>query len=292
MLFQPRFEIILRPIFFHRDYFNRNGIDLMQVSVEEKQGMSRFEQVVEEIFEEEKVKEVKREQKRQKKRARRKEKCKYGDLASSETAEECKENKQDGLTCGLKNGVEEEGEGCKVEEACEGGENELSCVHEQCDCSDSGISNGENFEHTNDSSEKWPKKATCDDGDRSCGNESCHPKSECHEAAQSSCAGQEWDKPCSELGSGESSPRHGPYLEHECGEVQLCADLKDESSYSDRDGCNHNEQVEVCYHNGYQSEALDPDVDEGHDNLPVDEEEKKLLLSMGWNSAELCQVSV
>ena len=47
-----------------------------QVSVEEKKGISRLEQVVEEISEAERAKEMKREQKRLKKKARRREKCK------------------------------------------------------------------------------------------------------------------------------------------------------------------------------------------------------------------------
>ena len=47
-----------------------------QVAVEEKQGISRLEQVVEEISKAERVKELKREQKRLKKKAKRKEKCK------------------------------------------------------------------------------------------------------------------------------------------------------------------------------------------------------------------------
>lgn len=47
-----------------------------QVAVEEKQGISRLEQVVEEISEAERAKEHRREQKRLKKKARRKEKCK------------------------------------------------------------------------------------------------------------------------------------------------------------------------------------------------------------------------
>lgn len=47
-----------------------------QVAVEEKQGISRLEQVVEEISEAERAKELRREQKRLKKKARRKEKCK------------------------------------------------------------------------------------------------------------------------------------------------------------------------------------------------------------------------
>ncbi|KAL9980103.1 hypothetical protein ACROYT_G008646 [Oculina patagonica] len=56
------------------------GVDALrksfEVAVEEKQGISRLEQVVEEISEAERAKELRREQKRLKKKAKRKEKCK------------------------------------------------------------------------------------------------------------------------------------------------------------------------------------------------------------------------
>lgn len=62
-----------------------------QVAVEEKQGISRLEQVVEEISEAERVKELKREQKRLKKKAKRKEKCKCHSQITQSTNIELKE---------------------------------------------------------------------------------------------------------------------------------------------------------------------------------------------------------
>ena len=56
------------------------------MAVEEKQGISRLEQVVEEISEAERAKELRREQKRLKKKARRKEKCKCGTHLTISTA--------------------------------------------------------------------------------------------------------------------------------------------------------------------------------------------------------------
>ncbi|RMX58979.1 hypothetical protein pdam_00021831 [Pocillopora damicornis] len=56
------------------------------VAVEEKQGISRLEQVVEEISEAERAKELRREQKRLEKKARRKEKCKCGTHLTISTA--------------------------------------------------------------------------------------------------------------------------------------------------------------------------------------------------------------
>ena len=47
-----------------------------QLAVEKKQGISRLEQLVEEISEAERAKEMKKEQKRLKRKAKRKEKCK------------------------------------------------------------------------------------------------------------------------------------------------------------------------------------------------------------------------
>jgi hypothetical protein len=252
------------------------------VSVEEKQGMSKLEQVVEEIFEEEKVKEVKREQKRQKKRARRKEKCKYGDLASSDTSEDCKGSKE-GLACEMKNGGEEEAVDCKVE-TCEGNGNELSSCNdrERCDCSDSGIWNGGDSENC---SEKWPNKKRLA-GQNSCSKENGH-KSKCVKTVSCPDEGEEGDKSCPEQGRGKSSPREeceGSFSELGCG-----GDPKEEAC----DGvCNHSAQsVDVCCQNGFLSDEMNHDGDDKHDNLPVDDEEKQLLLSMGWNSAEPCQVS-
>jgi hypothetical protein len=248
--------------------------------VEEKQGMSRLEQVVEEIFEEEKVKEVKREQKRQKKRARRKEKCKYGDLASNEMSEDCKGSKE-GLACEMKNGGEEEGGSCKVETCGERNENELSSSndHEHCNCSDSPIWNGEN-------SEKWDDES-CAGQNR---KEGCCFKSECGKSV--SCPDQESDQACPEQGRGKSSPREEcgeSYSQLGCGTPKSGPDLREGPC---NEACNHNKSVVGgCYQNGFLSEEMNHDCDDKHDNLPVDDEEKQLLLSMGWNSAEPCQVS-
>ena len=240
--------------------------------MEEKQGMSKLEQVVEEIFEEEKVKEVKREQKRQKKRARRKEKCKYGDLASSDISEDCKSSKE-GLTCEMKNGGEEEGVDCKVE-ASEGNENELSSSNdlEPCDCNDSAIWNGGNSKNC---SGKWPSKK------RLAG-------SKCGKMVP--CSEEEGDKSCPLQGSGKSSPQQEceqSYPDLECSDLKVCPDTK-EKAWNEM--CNQNESVDVGCQNGFESDEMSHD-DDKHDNLPVDDEEKQLLLSMGWNSAEPCQVS-
>ncbi len=250
---------------------------IIQVSVEEKQGMSKLEQVVEEIFEEEKVKEVKREQKRQKKRARRKEKCKYGDFPSSDTSEDCKGSKE-GLACEMKNGVEEEGVDCKVE-TCEknGSELSLSNDHGHCNCSDTAIWNGGNSEHC---SEKWPNKKRFV-GPNSCSKESCCSKPECGKS--------EGDKSCPKQGSDSPQPEcDESYSERGCGKPKSCPDLKEESCDV---VCNHNKSVDVCCQNGFLSVGMNHDCDDKHHNLPVDDEEKQLLLSMGWNSAEPCQVS-
>ena len=60
------------------------------MAVEEKQGISRLEQVVEEISEAERAKELKREQKRLKKKAKRKEKCKCDSQITLSTNNELK----------------------------------------------------------------------------------------------------------------------------------------------------------------------------------------------------------
>ena len=59
---------------------------LCQVAFEEKQGISRLEQVIEEISGAKRVKELRREQEQLKKKARRKEKCKCGTHFTISTA--------------------------------------------------------------------------------------------------------------------------------------------------------------------------------------------------------------
>ena len=56
------------------------------MAFEEKQGISRLEQVVEEISEAERAKALRKEQKRLKKKARRKEKCRCGTHLTISTA--------------------------------------------------------------------------------------------------------------------------------------------------------------------------------------------------------------
>ena len=239
---------------------------------------------MEEIFEEEKVKEVKREQKRQKKRARRKERCKFGDLASCELSEDCKGSKE-GLACEMKNGGEEDSSHCKVE-TCERNENELSADHEHCSYSDSGMWNGKNFEHTNSCSENWPQMKKRGLGQNSCPGESSCSNTRCDKPA--ACEEQEGDKSCPEEGRSMSSLRGecGKLCPKECDKSNLCPELKEERCNSD---WNH---VDVCYQNGFMNEDACHDFDDQHDCLPIDDEEKQLLLSMGWNSDEPCQVSI
>ena len=261
--------------------FKTTSILSTQVSVEEKQGMSRLEQVVEEIFEEEKVKEVKREQKRQKKRARRKEKCKFSDLASSELSEECKESKE-GLACEMKNGGDDESSHCKVE-ACERNGDELSADHEHC--SYSGMWNGKGFEHTNSCSEKSPhvkKRAVAQNscpGESNCSNPRCDDPAAYEE--------QEGEKICPEEGRDVPSPRDecDELCPNECDKAKECSELKEERCDGE---CSH---VEVWCQNGFLSDDVDRGVDDKHDHLWHDDEEKQLLISMGWNSDEPCQVS-
>lgn len=202
--------------------------------MEEKQGVSRLEQVVEEIFEEEKVKEVRREQKRQKRRARRKEKCKYGELsglADTRGNDACtldQKESEEVSNCSLKNGTEvvtEDGEA----EPCHDDDDAKHCdepLPENGHCSCDVVENGK---HSEDSGS---------DGHGECGGKyRKHARDTC---ASSSCR--------------QKKAR----------------------------GCN-----------GFCNKVGDEvfvDGEKPDDEFPVDDEEKQLLLSMGWISGEPCQV--
>ena len=201
--------------------------------MEEKQGVSRLEQVVEEIFEEEKVKEVRREQKRQKRRARRKEKCKYGELsgiADTRPDEACtrepKEN-EEVSNCSLKNGnevVTKDGES----EPCHDEDDAKHCDEpspENGHCSCDVMENGKGSEDSGS------------EGHRECG---------------------------------------GKYRKH----------VRDTCASS---SCR---QIKTRGCNGFCGQVGDELFVDGekHDEFPVDDEEKQLLLSMGWISGEPCQV--
>ena len=247
--------------------------------------MSRLEQVVEEIFEEEKVKEVKREQKRQKKRARRKEKCKNDELTSNEISEECQASKEE-LACEMKNGVNEEEMNCKVE-SCESNENQRSLNEEHCNYNKTRSWNGNKTKNTNSCSEKCPQTKMRDAGQNPCPNECVVSK--CNQEV--SCAEQESDKPCPELARDESSPGREcgkSYPVGGCGEWHSCRDYQQGKSSHSHES-NH---IDGCYQNGFFADENHDDKHDNHDNFPVDDEEKQLLLSMGWDSAEPCQVRV
>ena len=103
-----------------------------QVSVEEKKGISRLEQVVEEISEAERAKEMKREQKRLKKKARRREKCKSnGDSVNGEQKD--LEPKQNGTE--NDHGSPDELEGNCQEESWDD-EDDRDSVDTPCSCED------------------------------------------------------------------------------------------------------------------------------------------------------------
>lgn len=106
-----------------------------QVSVENKNGISRLEQVVEEISEAERVKEMKREQKRLKKKARRREKCKKcksnGEMVIGE--EKPSEPKQNGSVNG--HGIPDEFVGNGQDDSCDE-EDDRDSVDTPCSCED------------------------------------------------------------------------------------------------------------------------------------------------------------
>ena len=117
---------------------------LRQVAVEEKQGISRLEQVVEEISEAERAKELRREQKRLKKKARRKEKCKCGthltistannELQTEETAKNEEELEEEEVC--VNEIVEETGEMNGHGDSCEDDEDDGDSGGSPCSCED------------------------------------------------------------------------------------------------------------------------------------------------------------
>lgn len=244
--------------------------------------MSRLEQVVEEINEEEKVKEVKRENKRQKKRARRKEKCKYGELPSSENSQGgcnvCKES--------LPNGEIKHGDDCKGEICDE----DVDCKVETCSdnvdlkaetCDGSGVC----------------QVAACDEGNLQ-ELSSSHEHCECSESQ--TCNGEELLNGFKMQNGQTSDPESGCSFESECGKsVEMKTSCKSDPMM----GCNKpssdrvdlddykNSNKSVCFQSDLLNGDLHHDTDDTHDSLPVDDEEKQLLLSMGWHCAESCQVS-
>ena len=97
--------------------------------MEEKQGISRLEQVVEEISEAERMKELRKEQKRLKKKARRKGKCKCGSSEKEDPA------KQEDAVC--VNGIVEEAEYMNGhEDSCEDDDDDGDSGGTPCSCED------------------------------------------------------------------------------------------------------------------------------------------------------------
>ncbi|RMX58980.1 hypothetical protein pdam_00021832, partial [Pocillopora damicornis] len=119
------------------------------VAVEEKQGISRLEQVVEEISEAERAKELRREQKRLKKKARRKEKCKCGthltisaannELKTEETAKNEEELEEEEVC--VNEIVEETRDMNGHGDSCEDDEDDGDSGGSPCSCED--LSNSE-----------------------------------------------------------------------------------------------------------------------------------------------------
>lgn len=209
------------------------------MSVEEKQGVSRLEQVVEEIFEAEKVKEVRREQKRQKRRARRREKCKYGELSNN---------------------------GDTHNENLPIAENLAACqevlIYEERNC----------HEVTDD-------RSNCETEETYCGEVSKYYDELPQDSEHCSCDGKE--------------PRNGEcHEESEPGDYDSGC-IKWQKHVSDTCSSTAHRCKTLNGRNGLCDEvgnAYFPDGDERHDEFPVDDEEKQLLLSMGWMSSEPCQV--
>ena len=114
------------------------------MAVEEKQGISRLEQVVEEISEAERAKELRREQKRLKKKAKRKEKCKChaqltistanNELKTEETAKN-EEELEEEVVCVNEN-VEETEEMNGHGDSCEDDEDDGDSGGSPCSCED------------------------------------------------------------------------------------------------------------------------------------------------------------
>ena len=108
------------------------------MAVEEKQGISRLEQVVEEISEAERAKELRREQKRLKKKARRKEKCKCGTHLTISTAnnelktEETAKNEEVCVNENVEETEEMNGHG----DSCEDDEDDGDSGGSPCSCED------------------------------------------------------------------------------------------------------------------------------------------------------------
>jgi len=110
------------------------------VAVEEKQGISRLEQVVEEISEAERAKELRREQKRLKKKARRKEKCKCDSQSLTITTnielkeEESRKDEED-VVC-INGSVDETDELNGHGDSCEDDDDDGDSGGTPCSCED------------------------------------------------------------------------------------------------------------------------------------------------------------
>lgn len=130
-------DMIFRPCIINHTVFKTS-----QVAVEEKQGISRLEQVVEEISEAERAKELRREQKRLKKKAKRKEKCKCDsqsltistDIELKEEESTKDEEEEDGVCV---NGNVEETEVINGHgDSCEDDEDDGDSGGSPCSCED------------------------------------------------------------------------------------------------------------------------------------------------------------
>lgn len=115
------------------------------MAVEEKQGISRLEQVVEEISEAERAKELRREQKRLKKKAKRKEKCKCDSQSltistnielKEEESTKAEEEEEDVVCVHVNGSVEETEEIIGHGDSCEDDEDDGDSGGSPCSCED------------------------------------------------------------------------------------------------------------------------------------------------------------
>lgn len=235
------------------------GVDALrksfEVAVEEKQGISRLEQVVEEISEAERAKELKREQKRLKKKAKRKEKCKCISQIAQSTNNELKEEESP---------KEEEEEVCMNENV---EENEVmnghrdSCEDDEDDASSNGSPCG--YEDCNNCDRKKSNRICYRNGD--CGYVADINKwsrgvvhgDACSHTKDSGGVGAEEDNSCADCLSG--SPISGGSSQSVNGKGKR---KKSKSKQKKQNSPRHEKQEKPAER--------------------IDDEEKRLLKSMGW----------
>ncbi|KAK3736277.1 hypothetical protein QZH41_020741 [Actinostola sp. cb2023] len=248
------------------------GVDALrksfEVAVENKLGISRLEQVVEEISVAERLKELKREQKRLKKKAKRIEKCKYStsnrEVVITNEEEQHKPSVSKQTDEVSQNGSFEDINANGHEGSCDD-EDDRDSVDTPCSCEDMQCSR-----------RKWRRQSSwpvCRNGD------------------------------CSYVGktnpwSGERDQRNGTSCREEksssCGisrkddEEEFCFDCLSAGS-SNSNGVKKKKGKKKK--RGTKSNADKNDSGQkrhSHDFEGMDDEEKKLLLSMGWTSGDNC----